>query len=153
MEVQITEMPELRIGGVRHVGPYDKIQTAFEKLGAVAGRAGLFGRDGVTMLGVYYDNPQTTPAEELRSDAALTFPDNEEVPEGLSEHRLPEGRFLKVVHRGSYENLPQAWEAAFAAIAENGHQMRNAPNYEMYVNTPGEVGEEGLITELYLPIE
>lgn len=153
MEIHVTEMPELRIGGVRHVGPYHQIRHAFEKLGAVAGRAGLFGREGVTMLGVYYDNPLETPAEVLRSDAALTFPDGLPVPDGLSEHTLPKGRFLKAIHRGSYENLPQTWDAAFEAVTSNGHRMRNAANYEMYVNSPGEVGAEDLITEVYIPIE
>ncbi len=153
MEINVIEMPTLRVGGVRHIGPYHQIQGAFEKLGEVAGRAGLFGRDGITMLGVYHDNPLETSDAELRSDAALTFPDGEPIPDGLTEEILPAGRFLKVIHRGSYENLPKAWDAAFEAASSDGHRMRNAPNYEIYVNTPGEVGEDDLVTEIYVPIE
>ena len=46
MEVDIRNMPELRVGTVRHVGPYNQIPNAFERLGALAGPAGLLQKEG-----------------------------------------------------------------------------------------------------------
>src|SRR5690625_7811305 len=70
------------------------------------------------MLGVYYDDPRTTPADELRSSAALQLPDDVPTPDGLTEARIAGGRFLKVVHKGSYEALPETWEAAYGILSQ-----------------------------------
>jgi DNA gyrase inhibitor GyrI len=43
MDVEIIELPELRVAAVSHKGPYNQIGTAFARLGQIAGAAGLFG--------------------------------------------------------------------------------------------------------------
>ena len=75
MEVEIKEMPELRVGAVRHVGPYNQIPQAFERLGSIVGPTGLAGRPETAMVAIYYDDPDSTPPPELRSDAGITVPD------------------------------------------------------------------------------
>ena len=64
MDVETKERPELRVATVRHVGPYNQISEAFERLGTVAGRAGLF-TGPPTMLAIYHDDPESTPEEQL----------------------------------------------------------------------------------------
>jgi len=58
MKVTIEDMPELRVATVHHVGPYQQISEAFQKLGAIAGSAGLFEQPGAMMLGI---NSSPTP--------------------------------------------------------------------------------------------
>ncbi len=153
MQHEVIELADMRTVGVPHRGPYMQIRSAFEKLGEAAGRAGLFGRPGVVMLGVYYDDPRTTPADELRSSAALQLPDDVPTPDGLTEARIAGGRFLKVVHKGSYEALPETWEAAYGILSQERLQMRDAPSFEIYRTSPGEVAEADLLTEILIPIE
>ena len=50
MQVDITDMEARRVAAVEHRGPYNQISEAFNKLGAVAGQAGLF-RPGAEMIG------------------------------------------------------------------------------------------------------
>jgi AraC family transcriptional regulator len=68
MEVAIKEMQELRVATISHVGPYNRISEAFARLGELAGAAGLLGPEAA-MLAIYHDDPETTPASELRSEA------------------------------------------------------------------------------------
>ena len=42
MQVDIEHLPDLRLATVTHVGPYNQIGKAFEKLGMIAGPRGLF---------------------------------------------------------------------------------------------------------------
>ena len=153
MTPEIIEMPPMRVAAVRHVGPYHELQTAFQRLGDIAGQSGLFGHDGIRVMGVYHDIPTDTPEEELRSDAAVTLLDGVDVPEGLDEHRFPAGRFAKVVHEGSYEGLGDTWSRFLEKLATDGHTLREAPCYDVYLNMPGQVSEDDLRTELYVPIE
>jgi AraC family transcriptional regulator len=153
MTVETKSMPELRVGCVRHIGPYEQIPEAFERLGAIAGAAGLFAQPDVMMIGIYHDDPEKTPPGALRSDAAITIPDGMKTPEGLTEQWLPAGRYAWTVHRGPYELLGDVWARLTGEwIPASGHRIAAGPSFEVYRNTPAEVPKEQLVTELFVPI-
>src|SRR5262245_12503445 len=89
MDVEIREMPELRVGALRHIGPYNQIGEAFGRLGAIAGAAKLFDKPGAAMVALYHDDPQSTPADQLRSDAGVAVAADAALPPELVEHRVP----------------------------------------------------------------
>jgi AraC family transcriptional regulator len=153
MDVQVTDRPELRVGALRHVGPYNQIGQAFARLGAVAGGAGLFRHPGATMLAIYYDDPDSTPPDRLRSDAAITVPDGAALPAELVEQRVPAGRYARALHVGSYEQLPDAWTRFKRdGVKRVGARAASGPSYEVYLNDPTKVPKEELRTELYIPV-
>lgn len=151
MDVTIKQQPELRIGTVRHIGPYPQIGRAFERLAALM--SGATRPPDAQMLALYYDNPQTTAADQLRSDAAITFPPGRDVPAGLIERRVPAGKYAATIHIGSYEHLGKAWAALHEAIKKQGLQPTGAVSYEVYLNDPMSVPPGEQRTELFAPIE
>ena len=153
MDVEIKEMPELRVGTVRHVGPYNLIYQAFEKLGTVAGLAVLFREGETRMLAIHHDDPESTPLAELRSDAGLTMPAGAPLPSGLEEQRIASGRYACTIHEGPYERLGDAWARFMGEwLPHSGLRVGAGPSYEVYRNTPGSVPEDELRTELYIPL-
>ena len=153
MEMTITSMPPQRLAAVRHRGPYQQIAPAFQTLGDIAGRTGLFARTTGHMMGIYWDDPQTVAAADLRSAAALPIVESGHVPDGLVELRFEGGRFARFVHVGPYEGLPGAWAAAVGTMLSSGHHRRDAPALEIYVNNPHEVSPAALRTEILIPID
>ncbi|MCY1004512.1 AraC family transcriptional regulator [Nannocystis pusilla] len=109
MHVDIETKPALRVATVTHVGPYNRISEAFARLGALAGPAGLFATPAAAMVAIYYDDPEVTPPEQLRSDAGLVVPEGVDLPAGLGEQRLPAGRYARTTHIGPYTQLGDAW--------------------------------------------
>ena len=153
MNVTIEEMPELRVGAVRHVGPYNQIPNAFVKLGEIVKRAGLQPHNGMTMLAIYHDDPETTPQDELRSDAGLTFPTKARMPEGLRELTLPSGRYARTTHIGPYEELGDAWARFMGEwLPRSAERLAESPSYEIYRNTPENAEKHELRTDLYIPL-
>ncbi len=152
MDVEIKEMPELRVAAVRHVGPYDRIPDAFTRLGMIAGRAGLFAGPP-TMLAIYYDDPESTPAEQLRSDAGLVVPEDASLPAELTEQRLGAGRYACTVHVGPYERLGETWARFMGEwLPASGYRLGEGVSYEIYVGNPMTAPNEEPRTELYIPI-
>ena len=151
MQVDIVNQPATRVAAVRHTGPYNQISRAFEKLGSIAGPAGLFGPN-TAMLGLYYDDPQSTPADKLRSDAAITVDEGVKVPSGLTEATVPGGRYARATYKGPYDGLPDAWTQVMEWFEKSGEQMGDGPSYELYRNDPSDTAPEDLITEIYLPL-
>jgi AraC family transcriptional regulator len=153
MDVEIKDMPELRVATLRHVGPYNRISEAFARLGQIAGPAGLL-NPRPTMLAIYHDDPETTPGSELRSDAAVVVSPEARLPEGLGEQRVPGGRYARTTHLGPYEQLGDAWGRFMGEWLPRSGQRLNSDGvtYEIYRNTPEEVPKEKLETELYIPL-
>jgi AraC family transcriptional regulator len=152
MNVTVEDMPGLRVAAVRHVGPYNQIAEAFQRLGDIAGPAGLLKHQGM-MLAVYHDDPETTPAAELASDAGVTVPEGVPLPEGVVEKRLPAGRYARTTHIGPYTTLGDTWSCFMGEwLPKSGMRVGSGASYEVYRNTPMDTKPEELRTDLYLPL-
>jgi len=153
MDVEIKPMPALRVAAVRHAGPYEQIGKAFERLGSIAGPAGLFQQPGAVMIAIYHDDPDTTPQDKLRSDAGIVVPEHVRLPDGLVEQRIPEGRYARTEHVGPYEQLADAWSRfKDEALPAGGHRIGARPSYEIYRNDPTKVPKEELRTDMYMSV-
>jgi AraC family transcriptional regulator len=149
MDVTIVDRPELRVAGIRHIGPYMEIGSEFGRLGGILNGPPPAGSQ---MIAIYHDDPDATPADRLRSDAALTLSGHTPAPMGLIEQRIPRGRHAMTVHQGGYEGLPAAWTALRAWAEKNGHRMAH-PGYEIYLNNPMTTAKSELLTEIYLRLQ
>jgi len=153
MDMQLIERPALRVGGIRHVGPYQRLYEAYQKLGGIAANAGLFEVPGVQMIGVYHDLADDKPEEELCSDASVSLPGDIPVPDGLTEQHIPGGRYAHAVHHGSYSGLADTWKGIMDEIGARDLRMAGTPCYEIYINNPSNTQEEDLRTEIFVPLE
>jgi AraC family transcriptional regulator len=106
------------------------------------------------MVAIYHDQPETTPPDQLRSDAALVVPADVALPAELTEQRLPAGRYARTSHTGPYEQLPQVWARLIGEwLPASGERMAASPSYELYRNDPSRVPKDELLTELYVALE
>jgi AraC family transcriptional regulator len=152
MNVTIEDMPDLRVAAVHHVGPYNRISEAFQRLGAIAGPAGLL-RSSAMMLAIYYDDPETTPASQLQSEAGITVTEGARLPAGLVEKRLPAGRYARTTHLGPYATLGDTWSRLMGEwLPKSGERVGEGSSYEVYRNTPESASPDELRTDLYLSI-
>ena len=148
--MELRSLPALRVAGVRHVGSYMKIGSAFEKLHTAAVVHGLASDPRVQLVGVYHDYPETTPEDELRSDAAITMPEGVKTPESLVEQQLPGGRYACAMHNGSYETIGGTWAKLKQEV---GARRGQGPSYEVYLNTPMNTPDKNdLRTEIRIPV-
>lgn len=153
MQVEITEMPALRVASVRHIGPYNQISKAFEQLGQLAGPAGLITAPEAAMVGLYYDDPESVPPDQLRSDAGLVVSPEATLPAGLGEQQLAAGRYARTIHRGSYEQLGDTWARFLGEwLPSSGNRLAAGASFELYRNTPMDLPQDQLVTEIYAPL-
>lgn len=151
MNVEIETLPTRRLATVRHVGPYQTIGEAFHRLGTLAVAHGLYARVEPAMLALYHDDPDTTPTDELRSDAALVVRDDMALPSEVTEATLQGGPYAKMTYRGAYSGLGDAWARLMGVwLPRSGCRVGNGPSYEVYVTDPRTTPADELQTDLYL---
>jgi AraC family transcriptional regulator len=151
MDVGVIELPPRRLFALRHVGSYRKVGAAFERLLKIAGESGLM-RPGTEVLGLSYDDPDSTLAEELRFDACITARDAKP-PEPLYVLEHEGGRHAAYRHVGPYQLLEHVFDRLFDAVVFSGiYRLREAPCIEIYQNDPHVVEPQELITDVCIPI-
>lgn len=152
-EFAIETAPPRRLAAIPHKGPYLAIGGAFEKLGAIVAARGLW-PDVTAMVGVYPDDPDVTPPEQLTSYAGLALRDGADLPEGLEEIRLTGGPVARLRHVGPYAGLHAAYGYLFGAwLPALGRDPADQPCYEIYRNTPAEAAPEDLVTDICLRLK
>lgn len=155
MELRIEHRAPTRIAYIAGVGAYSQVLPAsFARLRAFAGQRGLFARPGAVTLAVCHDDPETTPAAQIRSEAAITV-DDAFRPEGEVRARdLPGGKYAVATHVGAYDGLAAAWqELCGRLIPAAGLKFRRGEYFEVYVDTPTRVPADAVRTDLHVPVE
>ncbi|MBR8309297.1 AraC family transcriptional regulator [Burkholderia cenocepacia] len=154
-EVEIRRLPELRGYAVTHTGAYMKVGDAFGRIGAWVGQHGLIG-PGAKMIGIFYDDPDTTPEAQLRAKACFMpadgAPDVAPVPP-VERATIAAGEYAVLLHTGPYADLKTAYQWLYGDwLRHSGREAADAPPFELYLNTPMDTAPADLRTEIHLPL-
>lgn len=151
MKVEVVDLPARHLAGLWHRGPYERIRTTFATLFPRLEALGLDQLPDSTLVAVYYDDPDVTPTEELRSFAAVTI--TEGTPTGdLHEVRLPGGRFLRGAFIGPHDQIPEAWTKLGEHLTQGHHTLRAAASFEIYAGSDDGAPPDQDRTDLHFPI-
>jgi AraC family transcriptional regulator len=154
MNVEIAHQGEQRVLAVSHRGPYTTISDAFTRLDGFF-REGKLPPPAVQgLVALYHDDPDSTPAAELRSDAGVIVSSEAPIPDGLHEVIIPAGKYACTMHVGPYTRNGDTWTRFLGGwLVESGQRVGSGPMYERYLNTPMDTAPEALLTKLYLSLQ
>ncbi len=152
-DVEIRNEPARRLAIVHHRGDYLEVGAAFEKAAAtIAARPDLCPPG--KMIGVYLDDPDAVPADELRSMAGCEVPDGPAIAPPLEEYSLAGGRHAVLNHVGPYTGLHKAYAYLFGDwLPKSGEEPGDTPPFELYVNTPHDTRPDDLVTLISVPLK
>ena len=103
--IAVKEMPAMDLIYCRHVGAFDQIGGAYERLFKWAGPRGLLKFPQTKTLTVYHDDPKVVDIEKLRQSACITV-DEDAKPEGeFGKMHLPGGKYAV----GSFKGHGSKW--------------------------------------------
>ncbi len=151
MTTELRSVPPMRAACLAHRGPYFMIGQTFGKLGAWMACTGTEAGQGIAL---YYDDPETTPPGELRSDAGMLVSDTftSDDPD-ITIVDIPGGLTAVYTHVGPYSGLQAAWNDLFSNwLPASGYTLISEPGYELYINSMGNTPETELVTEIHLPV-
>ncbi len=102
-------------------------------------------------IGVFHDNPEIAPVEELRSEVLFPVAGDTEPPEGYAYKVTEGGQAVMMTFEGEFteENMPD-YDALFGYIAKEGLQIAG-PVIEIYYWDP-ELDPSEYVTEVYVPV-
>ncbi len=153
-EVEIRESAPMRLAVLRHLGVFEGIGAAFDRLMAWGGGRGLI-RAETRFVALYLDDPTSMPDAALRSEAGFTV--GREVA-GEGEVRVVEvPRFARVAalrFKGPYAELERAYDWLYGRwLPGSGEEPADAPVMEEYLNDCRALPPAEWLTDVLLPLK
>jgi AraC family transcriptional regulator len=150
--VELVDLPDLRVATIENRGDYRLANKSFERLMTIAATTGLL-TPATRTIGIYRDDPESVPAEELRSAACITVPDGWAPSAELKEGHIDGGPYARIVHTGPYAGLETAYDWLYRTwLPTSPHEPRDLPCIEEYLNDPRQVSAKDLETAVMMPL-
>ncbi|ABC91101.1 probable transcriptional regulator protein, AraC family [Rhizobium etli CFN 42] len=151
-DVTIREIAPTELIGVAHTGSYMQIGKAFETLFGTLYARGL-ARPDMRMIGVYLDDPDIVPAEQLRSIACVTGSADVPAEAPFERRRIDGGTYAVLRHKGPYADMHTAYQWLYGEwLPKSGRQLKDSVMFEEYLNNPRDVPPTELLTEIHMPL-
>ncbi len=151
--VEVKELPAMTVAYARHVGPYNKVGEAFERLYRWAGPRGLV-REDSRHLATYHDDPDLTPVEKLRSSACLSVPAGTAVDGDIGIMEIPGGLFAVGHFEIDVSQFAAAWNALMGEwLPSSGYQCDDRICYELYLNDHEQHPQKKFIVDICEPVK
>jgi AraC family transcriptional regulator len=151
-DISYKTIPNLEVVSANHSGSYLQINQAFDQLGGWLGARNLLDQDS-RMIALYYDDPASVEEAQLRSRACFSINKTCVLEPPLERVTIAGGKYAVLQHRGSYVGLSAAYEWLFGTwLLQSGCELRDAPPFEEYLNTPLDTAPEDLLTDIYIPM-
>ena len=151
-DVTLKTIEPIDLIGVPHRGHYMQIGKAFETLFGTLHARGL-AKPEMRMIGVYFDDPDIVPAEELRSIACVAGGADIPAETPLERRRIEGGEYAVLRHKGPYADMHKAYQWLYGEwLPVSGRQLRDALMFEDYLNNPRDTPPTELLTDIYMPL-
>lgn len=153
--IEITDLPQMTVAYIRHVGPYQGDSQLFErlwgKLFAWAGPRGLIGGPGFKSLIIYHDDPNITDDQKLRMSVCITVPPVTKTDNEVGKMNLEGGKYVIARFDLDATQFGEAWQWLYASwFPASGYQPDDKPCFEMY---PEEPKDGRFIVDICVPVK
>lgn len=136
-------------------GASESYRQAWAKLGEFAKKHNLINED-TEYIGLSFDDPTITPPESCRFYACFSYREGEEIkPEGaVGFHNIEGGLYAVFTLNGAYSGLLDLYFNIYLNwLPASQYRLREMIAFEKYLNSPEQVSENELLTEIYVPIK
>jgi len=151
MEIKDKIIEEERLAIISYKGNVEDMGILLDKILAWAETSNI--QITGPPFSIYYTSPENTAPEDMIYDMGIPVSKDTEL-DGESEIKvveLLEHRVLSTVHKGSYKDISDSYKEMVDYSIKNNYDIIGSPK-EVYFNSPYEVPEEELLTEIQFPV-
>ncbi|SCG84876.1 GyrI-like domain-containing protein [Methanobacterium congolense] len=149
MKIEFKEVPKKQVAYIFHKGSFESIP---EIMGEVVGWVMSKNLQVAgPPFGVYYTSPQDVSPDEMEFEVGMPFEGEAEGKGNVRVKNVAAHHVLSVMYKGPYSEVGNVYAAVMEYAVKNQYEPAGAP-MEIYLNSPQEVPEEELLTEIQFPV-
>ncbi len=126
---------------------FESLTDAFKSLSALLDKQGIKPAGNPMIVYTSTDDNGFVFQAEIPVDQEA-----KNLPKGMTMGKSPEGKALKFVHRGSYDNMDNTYEAITNHLDDKGLEAKDL-FVEEYVTDPLKTAEDKLVINVYVPLK
>jgi AraC family transcriptional regulator len=150
--IAIETLPATRCASVPHRGGYMQIDQAMGRLFTALAMQKV-SAPNQAMRAVFFDDPDLTPVDSLRSAACSPIAEGVSLAAPLEETVLRGGLYARLRYRGPYADMKGAYRWLLGVwLPESGYEPDDQPIFEAYLSNPQDVAPTDLLTDILLPL-
>jgi effector-binding domain-containing protein len=147
---QITLAPKTVVimkGNAKWDSAFDTLMDSFKSLSALLDKQGIKPAGNSMIIYTSTDDTGFTYLAEIPVDQ-----DPKNLTKEMSIGKSPEGNALKFVHRGSYDNMDNTYEAITNHLDDKKLEAKDT-FIEEYITDPLKTAEDNLVINVYVPLK
>jgi AraC family transcriptional regulator len=149
MEIEMKKTEEKQVAYIFYTGP---VEDMVDLIGEIVEWMAV---QKVEMDGppysAYYTSPAEVAPEDMQYEMGVPFTGEASEAGNVKIKTIPTQHVLSTIHKGPYSKVGPVYEVLMNKVIEEGYQMIGAP-IEIYFNSPMEVPESELLTEVQFPV-
>jgi effector-binding domain-containing protein len=147
-EITLTQKPVVIIkGNANWDSAFDTLIESFKSLSALLDKQGIKPSGNSMIVYTSTDDTGFTFLAEMPVDQ-----DPKNLTKDMSMGKSPEGKALKFVHRGSYDNMDNTYEAITNHLDDKKLEAKDT-FIEEYITDPLKTAEDKLVINVYVPLK
>ena len=132
-KIEIREYNPFWVAYCRHVGKFEEIATAYDKLFRWAGPRGLVNHPDTKVLTLYHDDPNLTIMENLYQSACISIDESIKTEGEIGKMLIPGGKYACGYFEIDAGHFTEAWAAMYAGwLPESGYECDDRLPFELY---------------------
>jgi len=151
--IEIKEMPSMNVIYCRHIGKFDQIGVAYEKLFKWAGPRGLLNFPQTKGMTYYHDDPKVTDLDKIRQSACITVKEEVKTEGEIGKMQIPGGKYFVAHFEINAMEFQEAWDSTCIWLSESGYQPSDGNPYELYHNNHEEHPDKKFIVDICIPVK
>ena len=152
-KIEVKQMPEINLAYVSHVGNFNEIGKAYQRLMQWAGPKGILANTNAKTITVYHDDPKVTDISKVRQSAGVTVDEKITVDGEIGKMTVAAGKYAVGRFEINVMEFEQAWNSMCVWVAENGYDVREGHYYELYHNDHEQHPEKKFILDICVPVK
>lgn len=148
-DVVLKDVPAQWVASLREtIANYPAVGALYPRVAAALGPA----MANSTMAFAIWHAPEYQKTD-VDAEAGFCLQKAVQAANGIQVHQLPAATMASIVHNGSYQRLPEAYDALLRWVASNGYELAG-PIREFYVqmSQPVRQDDESYVTEVQVPV-
>jgi effector-binding domain-containing protein len=149
MEIEVKNIDETQVAYVPAKGSYEQLPELFGEVVGYVMKEGL--QITEPPYGIFFNSPMEVPPQELQFEIGIPFIGEADGEGRVKIKKVPAHQVASTVYKGPYGQAAQVYQALIEYTTMNGYQIVG-PVKEIYLNSPMEVSEDELLTEVRFPV-
>lgn len=152
-KIEVKELPDMNVIYCRHIGAFDQIYKAYEKVIGWATPRKLYDPHQTKTISVTHDDPSITELDKIRQSACILIDGDVKVEGEIGKMVIPGGEYAVGRFEINDHEFQKAWNSMCLWFTESGYQQGDGNTFELYHNNSQFHPEKKHIVDICIPVK